>query len=294
MSSKTPLVIFTPSGKRGQFPAGTPVLTAARQLGVDIDSVCGGRGRCAKCQCEPAYGDFPMQGLSVASDALSEINEVEERVARVKGLKDGRRLGCQATIQTDIVIDIPAEAQVHRQVVRKAASDRRIEMDPATRLLTVRVAEPDMHVPTGDLERLATAFEELHGIAGGSAPLTVLRRLQPALRKGGWQVTCALYQPTDGAAPVVLDLWQGTWEGAIYGLASHGKLAGGFKPRNRSRVYKNLYLTGGSANPGPGVPMVLMSGATAARSVLEDHAVPTNDEWLSVRENNSSPATAGA
>ena len=82
--------------------------------------------------------------------------------------------------------------------------------------------------------------------------------------------------------------------GAIYGLASHGKLAGGFKPRNRSRVYKNLYLTGGSANPGPGVPMVLMSGVTAARSVLEDHAVPTNDEWLSVRENNSSPATAGA
>ncbi|MEM6388842.1 MAG: ASKHA domain-containing protein, partial [Pseudomonadota bacterium] len=93
------------------------------------------------------------------------------------------------------------------------------EMDPATRLLTVRVAEPDMHVPTGDLERLATAFEEQHGIAGVSAPLTVLRRLQPALRKGGWQVTCALYQPTGGAAPVVLDLWPGTWKGAIYGLA---------------------------------------------------------------------------
>lgn len=58
--------------------------------------------------------------------------------------------------------------------------------------------------------------------------------------------------------------------GAIYGLASHGRLRGGFKPRNRSRVLKNLYLAGGSVNPGPGVPMVLMSGVTAASALAED------------------------
>ncbi len=58
--------------------------------------------------------------------------------------------------------------------------------------------------------------------------------------------------------------------GAIYGLASHGRLAGGFKPRNRSLVLDNLYLAGGSANPGPGVPMVLMSGVTAANALAED------------------------
>jgi diapolycopene oxygenase len=62
--------------------------------------------------------------------------------------------------------------------------------------------------------------------------------------------------------------------GAIYGLASHGRLKGGFKPRNRSRVYRNLYLTGGSSNPGPGVPMVLMSGVTAANAACEDFGVP--------------------
>ena len=43
MTEQNPLIVFTPSGKRGRFPVGTPVLTAARQLGVDIDSVCGGR-----------------------------------------------------------------------------------------------------------------------------------------------------------------------------------------------------------------------------------------------------------
>jgi uncharacterized 2Fe-2S/4Fe-4S cluster protein (DUF4445 family) len=51
-------VIFTPSGKRGRFAIGTPILTAARQLGVDLDSVCGGRGICSKCQITPSYGEF--------------------------------------------------------------------------------------------------------------------------------------------------------------------------------------------------------------------------------------------
>ena len=62
--------------------------------------------------------------------------------------------------------------------------------------------------------------------------------------------------------------------GAIYGLASHGRLKGGFKPRNRSRVLSGLYIAGGSANPGPGVPMVLMSGVTAARAACEDLSIP--------------------
>ena len=63
--------------------------------------------------------------------------------------------------------------------------------------------------------------------------------------------------------------------GAIYGLASHGKLHGGFKPRNRSAAVRNLYLAGGSANPGPGVPMVLMSGVTAAHAALRDRGLGT-------------------
>jgi phytoene desaturase len=70
--------------------------------------------------------------------------------------------------------------------------------------------------------------------------------------------------------PQGIERWYNAEGGAIYGLASHGRLKGGFKPRNRSRVYRNLYLAGGSSNPGPGVPMVLMSGVTAADAVCED------------------------
>ena len=214
-----PLVIFTPSGKRGRFPVGTPVLTAARQLGVDLDSVCGGRGICSKCQGAPSFGEFPKHGLTVAEDALSGWNEVEARYDRVRGLKSGRRLGCQATIQSDAVIDVPPESQVHRQVVRKAASDRPIVMDPATKLYYVTVSEPDMHVPTGDFERLSGALKSQWDIEGVSAPLSVLGRLQPALRKGDWGVTVALHKGHGEVGHRMLDIWPGYWDGRLYGLA---------------------------------------------------------------------------
>ncbi len=214
-----PLVIFTPSGKRGHFPTGTPILTAARQLGVDLDSVCGGRGICSKCQISPAFGAFPKHGVTVAKDALSAWNSVEERYDSIRGLPKGRRLGCQATVQSDVVIDVPPESQVHRQVVRKAASERTIVMDPATKLYFVDVQEPDMHEPSGDLERLADALKTQWGVDKIKAPLSVLRKLQPALRKGQWHVTVALNKGHRDSAHRLLDIFPGFHEGRIFGLA---------------------------------------------------------------------------
>jgi uncharacterized 2Fe-2S/4Fe-4S cluster protein (DUF4445 family) len=213
------LVIFTPSGKRGRFPAGTPVLAAARQLGVDLDSVCGGRGICSKCQVTPGYGEFPKHGVTVSEGALSGWNAVEERYKSKRGMIEGRRLGCQATIQGDVVIDVPPECQVHKQVVRKAADTRAIVMDPATRLYYVEVAEPDMHEPSGDFERLRAALRDQWQIEGVEAPLSVLQALQPALRKGGWAVTVALHKGHRDARHRVIDVWPGFWEGRLYGLA---------------------------------------------------------------------------
>ncbi|WP_421907322.1 ASKHA domain-containing protein [Mameliella sp.] len=217
--TKDPLVVFTPSGKRGRFPVGTHVLTAARQLGVDLDSVCGGRGICSKCQITPSYGDFPKHGVHVAQDALSEWNKVEERYDQKRGLKTGRRLGCQATVQRDVVIDVPAESQVHRQVVRKAATARVIEMDPATRIFYVEVEEPDMHEPTGDLERLARALKAQWDIPEITAEFSLLGQLQPILRKGGWKITVALHKSSAEATPRLIAAWPGLHEDGIYGLA---------------------------------------------------------------------------
>ncbi len=219
MRDSTALVIFTPSGKRGRVPVGTPVLTAARQLGVDLDSVCGGRGICSRCQVTPGFGTFPKHGVTVDRDALSARNGVEARHDERRGLKAGRRLGCQACIQGDVVIDVPAGSQVHRQVVRKDATQRRITMDPATLLRYVEVREPDMHEPTGDLQRLREALRRDWGISGAEAGPAFLASLQPALRAGGRKVTVAVRRDHRGGAPELVDLWPGLFEGRLHGLA---------------------------------------------------------------------------
>jgi uncharacterized 2Fe-2S/4Fe-4S cluster protein (DUF4445 family) len=217
--TKDPLVIFTPSGKRGTFPVGTPILTAARQLGVDLDSVCGGRGICSKCQITPSFGEFPKHGLTVADDALSEWNAVEQRYDDIRGLTKGRRLGCQATVQGNVVVDVPETSQVHKQVVRKRAEARDITMNPTTRLYYVEVQEPDMHDPSGDLQRLVAALRRDWDLPELEADLGVLKSMQPALRKGEWKVTCAVHLGDDTFAPRIMQVWPGYYEGSIYGLA---------------------------------------------------------------------------
>ncbi|MEL7126717.1 MAG: ASKHA domain-containing protein [Pseudomonadota bacterium] len=217
--STDPLVVFTPSGKRGHFPVGTPILTAARQLGVDLDSVCGGRGICSKCQITPSFGEFPKHGVTVAHDALSGWNTVEERYKSKRGLIEGRRLGCQATVQGDVVIDVPPESQVHKQVVRKRAEVRDITMNPSTKLFYVEVQEPDMHEPSGDLERLVTAIETDWGVTNIHADLHILQELQPTLRKGDWKVTVAVHLGDDENAPRIMHVWPGYYDGTVYGVA---------------------------------------------------------------------------
>lgn len=145
--SDQPLVIFTPSGKRGRVAPGTTVLAAARQLGVDLDSVCGGRGICSKCQITPSFGEFAKHGVTVREDALSDWNKVEQRYDDKRGLPKGRRLGCQACIQGDVVLDVPPESQVHRQVIRKSADTRPMVMDPRRGCISSRSKSPTCTSP---------------------------------------------------------------------------------------------------------------------------------------------------
>ena len=152
-------------------------------------------------------------GSRSAADALSEWNAVEERYKSKRGLISGRRLGCQATVQGDVVIDVPAESQVHKQVVRKRAEARDIVMNPSTKLFYVEVEEPDMHDPSGDLERLVRALETEWGIANIHADLHILQKLQPTLRKGDWKVTVAIHLGDEENAPRIMHIWPGYYEG---------------------------------------------------------------------------------
>ena len=218
MVDQNPLIVFTPSGKRGRFPAGTPVLSAARALGVDIDSVCGGRAICGRCQINIGEGDFAKHGITSSATHVNATTQVEQRYDRIKGLPAGRRLSCQTQIIGDLVVDVPPESQVHKQVVRKEADTRVIALDPATTLYYIEVEEPDMHKPSSDLERVYAALKTQWGVEQLSTDLLVLADLQKILRKGEWKITCAVFTRPQGGGNRLAAIWPG-FHDQLFGLA---------------------------------------------------------------------------
>ena len=211
-------IVFTPSGKRGSFEIGTKVLDAARQLGVDIDSVCGGRAICGRCQINVLVGDFAKHNIHSDFTSVTEVSEAEKKYAERRGLNEDRRLSCQSLLKSDAVIDVPASSQVHQQVVRKENESHDIDINPIIKPYYVNVAkqkekplekksnsslheiktfkisveEPDMHKGTGDLSRLKVALSEEWGLDNLTCSLEVLQSLQRVLREGEWKVTVAV------------------------------------------------------------------------------------------------------
>ena len=218
-NSNDALVVFTPSGKRGRFVIGTTILSAARSLGVDLDSVCGGRGICGRCQITHTVGEFAKHNILSRSENLSGLSTTEQRYDEKRGLRKDCRLGCSSTVQGDLVIDVPEQSQVHKQVVRKRAELRDIELNPVTKLYYIAVKEPDMHNPAGDLERVYDALSEQWQLGGLTCDFRIMSGLQKALRQGKWKITVAVHHrvPPDNSLEIT-SVWPG-FHDRIYGLA---------------------------------------------------------------------------
>jgi uncharacterized 2Fe-2S/4Fe-4S cluster protein (DUF4445 family) len=208
-----PLVVFTPSGRRGRFERGTTVLEAARRLGVDLDSVCGGRGICGRCQIEVSEGEHAKHAITSSRESLTPPAVAERAYAEDRSLAEGRRLGCVACVVDDVVVDVPPESQLYRQVVRKEADAHPIDVDPVVRLYYVEVAEPELGTAASDVRRLQEALEREWELRGLGVDPHALPGLQRALREGSWSVTVAVHDETTISA-----VWPGLHDRA-YGIA---------------------------------------------------------------------------
>ena len=237
-SSDTVQIVFTPSGKRGAVAVGKSVLAAAQQLGVDLDTVCGGRGICDRCQVDLSVGEFAKfniksraRNLSPPSAAEREFFGLDNAAGDDGGdAADGdntvamptRRLGCQAKLLGDAVIDIPAQSQAHRQVVRKRAEVRDITVNAAVRLYYVEVVQPNMHDPSGDLQRLCDALEFEWDLSELGCDFHLLGAVQAVLRAGEWKVTAAVHHAAGDAQQRsggrIIALWPGL-KNTVYGMA---------------------------------------------------------------------------
>ena len=187
-------LVLMPSGRQGEVPHNTTILDAARELGVEIESICGGRQTCARCLISVEDGTFPKHNLTSSADHITPPGETERALSKTSGFDvSERRLACAACITGDVLINVPQESQAHKQVIRKEASDRVIELDPAVRLVYVEVEPASLDSP-GDWQRVQAALAEQWQLHDMHIDPILLRTLQKALRDGKWAVTLTLWQ----------------------------------------------------------------------------------------------------
>lgn len=176
------------------MPAGANLLDAARTLGVEIESICNGRQTCGKCQVTVEEGHFPKHGITSAAGHLTSVDGREAHYFEKHPPLPGRRLACACQVHGDLVLFVPEESQARKQVVRKAATERAIEVDPAIRLYYVEVAEPTLEHQLGDWDRIAAELETGFGLQGVRLDPVLLGELQAAVRQGNWKVTVTVWQ----------------------------------------------------------------------------------------------------
>ncbi len=185
-------LVLVPSGRRGLIAEGTDLLTACRSLGVDLESICGGKQTCGKCQVVVEEGRYEKHGLTSVARHLSPP-EAQEIACAAKFDIHGRRLACAARVQGELLVSVPEESQARKQVIAKEATERTITIQPAVRLIYIEVTPANLGDHRGDWQRVQQALREQWQIASPVLDPAVLPSLQPALRRGGSTLTLTLW-----------------------------------------------------------------------------------------------------
>lgn len=173
---------------------GTTILDAARELGVGIENICGGRQTCAKCRVNVAAGQFAKYGLTSSAEHVSPVESREAAYRDEKAIRADERLACVTKVCGDVVINVPPEAQAQKQVVRKSASNRVIDVDPAVRQVYIEVEPAVIGDRRSDLERVQQALRAQWGFEQVTLDAKAIPTLGKVLREGQWKVTVTIWQ----------------------------------------------------------------------------------------------------
>jgi uncharacterized 2Fe-2S/4Fe-4S cluster protein (DUF4445 family) len=193
MDENKVMVIFQPSGRRGEVPKGITVIEASRLLGVDIEALCGEKKVCGKCIVRIEEGHFEKYNIHSSPSHVSLWQEEEDKFITAKRREKGFRLGCTARVEGDILVFVPEESRAGKQIVSKAARDIHIVHNPAVKLYYLEVEKPTFDEPTADFERVCRQLEREYGLKNLTTDIFALRQLPTALRDGKWCITVSIW-----------------------------------------------------------------------------------------------------
>ncbi|MEX2325051.1 MAG: ASKHA domain-containing protein [Nitriliruptoraceae bacterium] len=273
-SAREPAVraVFTPSGHTGVFPSGTTVLEAARELGVDLDSVCGGKGLCGRCQVRIVDGAFAKWQITSGPDNVSSPGSVEQQYRGRRPLPDEHRLGCATRIFGPVVIDVPPESQLHKQIVRKGLILQDLVLDPMITLHYLEVPpEPDDAQGDSALDRIRAELARAWQIDGIVPIFEALHLLHPALATASGAMTVAVRDRhliaawpglVDRIAGIAIDIGSTTIAGHLVELSTGDILASAGRMNPQIRFGEDLMSRVSYAMMNPG-------GATALTAAVQ-------------------------
>jgi uncharacterized 2Fe-2S/4Fe-4S cluster protein (DUF4445 family) len=178
-------LVFQPYGKRLEVEAGRTVLEVARHIGVSVSSVCGGRGLCGKCKIIVQDGE----------SHLSAPTKAERQALSREDLKNGFRLACQAVVKGigTITVEVPSESRVDQQKLLLKGLERKVELAPAIRRLTLSLDKPSLADAKSDVDRLVEAANSATGFKL-KVDHEALKQIPHVIRKGDWTVTVTLWK----------------------------------------------------------------------------------------------------
>ena len=176
-------IVFQPYGKRADFPPGTTILDAGRKLGIDIASICGGKGTCGKCKVKIDKG---VAGCNSLTPRELKCLTKEEMTSNF-------RLACQVIPTTSTIVYVPERSRTGKQRLQTEGIEVSVAVKPLVRKFFVKLPVPTLEDPKPDYERLEDALLEKHRLPNLVIEFEVLKSLPQVLREAKWEVTAVLW-----------------------------------------------------------------------------------------------------
>ena len=177
-------VVFQPYGNRSKFRLGTTIMEAAKTLGVDITSLCDGKGTCGKCKVKVQKG---VEGLThPAEKELKHLSEEE--------LTQSFRLACQTPLTLPMVIYVPERSRVGKQRLQTDGLEVPVKPNPLVKKYFIEMPPPTLHDPRSDEDRLVDALRKEHDLTSLTIDYETAKSLPITLRKANWKVTAVTFK----------------------------------------------------------------------------------------------------
>jgi uncharacterized 2Fe-2S/4Fe-4S cluster protein (DUF4445 family) len=173
-------VNFEPVGRRGNVSENQSLLECARQLKVDLVSICGGMSSCHRCK------------VQVVSGAVTPLTPEERSALSERELQQNYRLACLTFPRSNVKIYVPTESLSAPQRTQVEGIELEVDPEPLVRGLDVQLEAPSLAIPESDDQSLWAALSRQHNLISGTIDLFALQSLSPLLRAADWKVRVAL------------------------------------------------------------------------------------------------------